>query len=149
MNENFFITEHQVELAKRYSWSIPRNVWTGKIIEDYKYEYGTVFYDEMPTGWGWAFGDELMEEIDKALKASKLKDFMITQVKEKYGELRIYTSAVPQTIYDIIEKYTEISRHTCVKCGAPAKMYDNGWMCPYCEKHIPENAVCIEEDPLD
>lgn len=149
MNKDFFTVEHQMELAKKYPWTIPCDTWTGRIVDDYKYEDGTVFGLDLPKGWGYAFGDELIQELDAALQSSRLTVFIIMQAKEKYGTLRICTSAAPQSVFDVIAKYEEMSAHTCRECGAPAKMYDNGWICPYCEEHIPRDAVCIEEGPLN
>ena len=34
---------------------------------------------------------------------------------------------------EIIDKYTELSRHTCINCGKPAEWESMGWISPYCE----------------
>jgi hypothetical protein len=38
-------------------------------------------------------------------------------IKEKFGELRFYTSGTTQKMDHLIEEATEISRKTCDKCG--------------------------------
>lgn len=40
-------------LVKKYPWILPRNVWTGKVPDDYDYSYTEW---ELPTGWHKAFG---------------------------------------------------------------------------------------------
>jgi len=62
---------------------------------------------------------------------------VITTVKEKFGELRVYSDSVPFS--PVIDKYEKISRYTCEMCGSTenAKIVDTGnrWfkcMCKEC-----------------
>lgn len=94
--------------------------------------------DCMPEGWARAFGKQMCDDLIEAL-GDYADEWVIIQVKEKYGELRIYDTGCPSEIYDkvqsIINKYSYISRFVCVRCGSlDARMYDDGWMSPFCEE---------------
>ena len=39
-------------------------------------------------------------------------------------------------IFEIIEKYENLSYHTCINCGKPATKISTGWICPYCDNCI-------------
>lgn len=41
--------------------------------------------------------------------------------------------------YNVIQKYEEISRRTCIRCGKPATMITTGWISPYCDDCVPEH----------
>ena len=43
-------------------------------------------------------------------------------------------------VYDIIEKYEDISGRICAKCGKPATKISRGWICPWCDDHIGDSA---------
>ena len=54
------------------------------------------------------------------------------------NSLRWYDAGVPKDskIWDIIDKYTQISYKTCVVCGKPATKMSTGWISPYCDDCI-------------
>ena len=90
-------------------------------------------------GYGWykAFGIEFCKELRKQLiKEHRLFSFRITEWKEKYGEMRLYTDIASNEVYAIIDKYTEISRNTCCFCGKPAvyRTTPYAWELPYCKE---------------
>lgn len=60
-----------------------------------------------------------------------------TQIKEKYGGLRVYTSYSTDDVDDLIEEAERISYTICETCGKPGKLYDTGWMTTACEEHKP------------
>ena len=129
--DEMMIKQHNKELIEKYPFLLPRNVWTGEPIEDYDYSYTEL--DDMPTGWRIAFGEQLCAELMEAL-GDDAKDYFIEQIKEKYGELRWYPNWGSEKIYDIIDKYTHLSRRICIKCGAPATKISLGWVSPYCDE---------------
>ena len=95
--------------------------------------------DAMEPGWRKEFGIQMCKEIRAALLKHGLKflfKYRIMQIKEKFGELRWYDEFSTQDIQDIINKYEDISRHTCIVCGKPATKMSTGWICPYCNEHI-------------
>ena len=130
------------KLCKRYPFLIFRDWRTGK--KDPR-PYDFTWLDDMEPGWRKAFGIQMCEEIRQDLiKHNFLNKYYIIQIKEKFGELRWYDGGIPigSKVWDIIEKYSDISTHTCYVCGAPGKIInDNGWlvtMCSDCYKKFKE-----------
>ena len=116
-------------LVKKYYWLLPRNAWTGEIDDDYDYTY--VVWD-LDRGWHKAFGQMYLDELGEAIKESKQTDFMIQQMKEKYGQLRVYTGPTTSKVHQIIRKYEYISENICIYCGREAPMVDDSWIMPIC-----------------
>ena len=123
------------ELCKRYPFLIERDyrgnpVWYGKK------KYSTTWLDDMPVGWRKSFGLMLCEEMRaELLKFNYLDKYRIVQIKEKYGQLRIYDNGIPHgcKAWDIIEKYSHISENVCIGCGKPdTPMINPGWYSPLC-----------------
>ena len=128
-------------LVKKYPFLLCRNRWSGKELDD-KYAYTEL--DDMPKGWRKTFGKQICRDIKDLFINSGYKDFLnkyrITQIKEKYGQLRWYDNEVPEKIRnsldEIIEYYTKLSEHTCIICGEKGSI-DNSesWLSPLCNKH--------------
>ena len=126
-------------LCERYPFLIPRNVWSDEIIwnrpGEQKYAY--TLADDFPPGWWKAFGRMLCEELREDLIACNyLNEFRVEQIKEKFGQLRMYFNNVPieSKASEIIDKYSYISENVCIKCGeVDVYMLNmNGWLSPYC-----------------
>ena len=145
------------ELCLRYPFLIPWNRWSGKsiidcsggergywpgdpdTIPDYNFEYTEL--DSMPDGWRRAFGLRMCEDLRNALiDDNDLYRWRIVQLKEKYGELRLYDNGqkIGSTVPMILERYAQLSMRTCICCGAPATRMTTGWISPYCEKCCPD-----------
>ena len=139
--------EKNRELCERFPFLIPRNVFTDEKDPDYeKYEYTEL--DAMPEGWRKAFGEQMCQEIMDELVANDMVDsYRILQIKEKYGELRWYDNGFTTNGFDIIEKYSQLSRKTCIHCGKPATRITLGWISPFCDDCCPKNLkwVPVEE----
>jgi hypothetical protein len=89
---------------------------------------------QLPTGWDKAFGNQYLKDLKKQLKKDKmLHTWRITDIKEKYGSLRLYCNYGSKELYDLIDKYEDLSYNTCIKCGKPATYDSIGWINPYCE----------------
>ena len=119
-------------LIKKYYWLIPRNVWTDQIPKDYDYTW--IDWWDFDSGWGKAFGWQYLKEVGDAINKSGQKHFRIWEIKEKFGQLRVYTSGTTREVHDIIDKYEKISENVCYHCGKEAPMTDDGWMLPKCFK---------------
>lgn len=119
------------KLLKKYPFLAPINWFTltQLSVKQHKYKMGTVL-DDMPRGWRKAFGIQLAEDIKRELKQKNIKNYIVQQVKEKYGGLRWYDNFR----LDCISKYERLSERTCIICGKPATKISNGWICPYCDK---------------
>ena len=98
--------------------------------------------DQMSIGWKKAFGKEFCKDLKKAIIKTGghelLFNFRITQIKEKYGELRVYYEGYGEEIDKVIEKYRQLSQKTCIMCGKPATYISKGWISPYCDDCIPD-----------
>jgi len=96
---------------------------------------------ECDSGWNKLIED-CFKDIDQYIKTyrKELYDtFEILQVKEKYGELRIYTSDETPTISTIIDYYMYKSRVTCEVCGKEGQTCHRGsWYKTLCEEHAKE-----------
>lgn len=124
--------EENKKLIEKYPFLLPHNRWTDEVRDDYDYSYTEM--DAMPEGWRIAFGDAMLEELAAAL-GDYASEYRITQIKEKYGGLRWYDNGAPVHCghYEIINKYENMSYHTCIKCGAAATKISTGWISPYCD----------------
>lgn len=107
--------------------------------------YSDTMYDWIPKGWRKAFGkelsNELMSECSKYSKTESWKNiFRVSDVKEKWGRLIISATCTASDkdnkIFNILDKYEDISWNYCIDCGKPSKYQTKGWIAPYCHKCI-------------
>jgi len=86
------------------------------------------------TGRGWY---PLIYELLNKLQAIEDRDGIgleITQIKEKFGGLRVYTNIGTDEIWNLIEEYGEKSFTICEICGKPGKLRNNhGWYTTLCD----------------
>ena len=136
------------ELIERYPFLIPRNVWTDEIIIDLNSdEIEYTLLDDMPTGWRNAFGEQMCEEIRKVLiQYNYLEKYRIVQIKEKFGGLRWYDNGAPREVFDIIEKYSQLSEGLCIQCGKQATLISKGWISPYCDDCVKKHRYYNENN---
>lgn len=87
-------------------------------------------------GMGW-FGliEETLEQIDATLLPEDVEAFRITDVKEKYGTLRIYTDNAPDAVEVIIEVAERRSALTCDRCGEYGRVGGRRWLACRCGRH--------------
>lgn len=138
--------EYNKKLCEKYPFLLPRNRWTGLVHPDYDYSFTEL--DSMPTGWKKAFGEQMCEEIKQELEDKGILDkYRISQIKEKYGMLCWYDfGCTEKMLHEIIPKYEELSKHTCICCGKPATKVTLGWISPYCDECCPMNEYAT---PID
>jgi len=99
--------EYNKALIEKYPFLLPRNRWTGEVVESYNYSYTEL--DDLPDGWRIAWGDQICEEIKEELvKYDFLDKYRITQIKEKYGTLRWYDNGTP--IGKLSEDYVPVDK---------------------------------------
>ena len=65
----------------------------------------------------------------------------VSQLKQKFGGLRIYYHNASEDIRQLIDKAVEASWHTCEKCGSTTGVTTNleGYrltLCPECRKEV-------------
>lgn len=116
-------------------------------------------------GWGLSHGegwngiiDNLCGEIQKHLEDLESKGYKVlncnetpetpetphiyqvefTQIKSKFGMLRIYYDGGDESISDMVDRAEEKSAKTCEQCGDPANLERLGYwletMCEPCKK---------------
>lgn len=115
---------------------------------DFEYNFELAL-DPMPNGWMKEVIPQLKDELFNAL-GSYADEIAFYQIKEKFGELVVYWNfpdkeyfneddntelkeLVPY-IENIIKKYRDISKKTCIVCGKPAT-YTTTWayVAPFCD----------------
>lgn len=94
----------------------------------------------MPSGWRKAFGMKMCEDLRAVLiDCGCLDTFQITQIKEKYGALRVYyIGCDDKRIEEILKTYEDLSKETCFLCGKEVsephtKQKDLPPLCSWCE----------------
>ena len=114
-----------------------------KLIRDPPYlvnHDGTPYDFAYDVGKGWteilanAF-KQIAEAFDKA--CADFSEFSVSQIKEKFGGLRIYTGALDVSVadqtYKIIDEAETESYVTCEYCGKPGKPRKGGWIKTLCD----------------
>ena len=106
--------------------------------------------DAMEPGWRKAFGIQMCKEIRRQLiKEKKLFKWRIVQLKEKFSGMRLYSNFASDELYNIIDKYVQISYRTCGVCGKPATKISKGWIYPYCDDCIGDRQFTeIDKNPF-
>lgn len=120
------------ELCRKYPFLQPRD-WRDDPYPDEDYSF--TYLDDMPVGWKKAFGEQMCEEIMQVLSEDgNVDNYRVLQVKEKYGTLHWYDNGVSDKVYEILNKYEDLSERTCCNCGKPATAYSTGWISPWCDE---------------
>lgn len=132
--------EQRKQLIEKYPYLIPRNMWTGEIVENYDYSY-VRGESEIPTGWVRLFF-LYVKNIRPYLEPNGLLNrFMFSDIKEKYGTLRLYDFGAPKMVHVMATIYESFSQYICSVCGDFATQESRGWICPYCNK-------CLDKVPF-
>lgn len=72
--------------------------------------------------------------------------FAVTQIKEKFGTLRFYTSFSTDKIDWIIDDMEQASARTCEDCGELGTWRRGGWCRTLCDKHAKEMGYEVAEE---
>lgn len=62
-----------------------------------------------------------------------MPQIQFTQIKEKFGGLRLYTNYSDAYIDGVISMASSMSESTCETCGQPGKMRGKGWYYTACD----------------
>ena len=86
-------------------------------------------------GLGWyPLIYETLDAIQSVVDRDNL-DIEVAEIKEKYGELRIYMSSYVPEIEEIINEATRKSLEICEICGESGERIDrSGWLMTRCEE---------------
>ena len=94
---------------------------------------------DFPHGW-----TQLVYNLHRELVAID-PYYVIDQVKEKFGGLRVYLQYyLNQEVHDIISKYEIKSTKICCLSGKKATHRSTGWVRFYNEEHAPKGAIKLE-----
>jgi hypothetical protein len=124
------------KLIEKYPFLTPID-FMGRKISKKLHKYDFTLLDEMPSGWRKTFGKLLAEDINQQLLRDGIdpNDYIVQQVKEKFGELRWYDYNGSKAIDKIINDYSHLSGNICCICGKPdVPMLSLSWISPFCEK---------------
>lgn len=121
--------EKMLELLKKYPFLKMRNFWKAEPDDTFKTDEENIEHNKYKiwdgTGWEdlWKnkYLPRLFKEYDSWDEETK-KHFFITDVKEKFGELRIYLSFYSKNDLESIAGW--LSNFTCQHCGAEPR--ENG-----------------------
>ncbi|KAK0460519.1 uncharacterized protein EV420DRAFT_213706 [Desarmillaria tabescens] len=112
-------------------------------------EYPSLFADSEIKKWGILCGrgwEGLIRQICEKLKET---DVIFTQIKEKYGELRISVENGDEEIWKYLLEMEEKAMKICEECGGPGNLADSdGWlftMCEECAKREAQEYTWVEE----
>ena len=129
-------------LVNKYPFLLPK-YWNAENMvyeADKDYDYTWTELDAMPDGWRKAFGEMMCEEIKEELvKHNCLDEYLILDVKEKFGMLRWHDNGTPIgcNVSRIIDKYSTLSENICIICGKPdVPMIGTlpSYISPFCKK---------------
>ena len=82
-------------------------------------------------GKGW---HDILINLDAKLQQTD-PDYHVEQVKEKFGALRFYTSALSEEGNKAVEEAEALSAKTCECCGCASEITSvGGWLTTICEE---------------
>lgn len=122
------------KLLKEFSFMSPVD-WYGNKVSSRVHKFEYTAWDDIPDGWRKAFGEQLAKEIKTVLINDGIPPGAIwfVQIKEKFGELRMYSNLYSESLSGLLTDYEVISRHVCINCGKPDVGITSGWIMPLCE----------------
>ena len=101
-----------------------------------KMKYSHLFSDPKPgqlaVGDGWL--PTLYDFLDKCDKHSK--KIQIAQIKEKFGQARIYADNTDEYLGNLIKETVHKLNNTCEVCGNPGQLSYKNWIRTVCKEHV-------------
>ncbi len=98
--------------------------------EDLAAEFSLSPYCASGVGPGWV---PLLRELFEGLRAEGHDLGSISQIKEKFGTLRVYLSGISDEADELIAKAEAKSAVTCEECGEPGTLRTKGWWRTRCD----------------
>jgi hypothetical protein len=93
-------------------------------------------YRQCGEGWNDLI-DVTLELIEREANLNKAPIVEYHQIKEKFGELRIYYAGGSERTDAYVEFAQRMSRNICEECGCPATLKSRrGWITTRCEEHV-------------
>lgn len=143
--------EKMKELLEKYPFLVYRNLWNGQKTYKTEKEDLEFNYYKYWDGYGWEklwkkYLEKLFYLYDHKWSEETKKRFAFTEIKEKFGQLRIYTSFTDKD--EDLELLAEmLSEWTCINCGKQPRdsrgrhiiWRSIGWIEPYCKECAKKN----------
>ena len=91
-------------------------------------------------GWGWVGNGwhPLLDEMFTKLTALGW-DREMTQVKEKFGQLRVYIGEATNEMWQVVHEAERKSAKVCEECGQPGRPTGGGWVRTACTTCVPDD----------
>ena len=107
---------------------------------------------ECGKGW-WPIIERAASAIDSFNAANPEYPIEVSQIKQKFGGLRIYHSNTPENIRQLIDKAMDESWHTCEECGSTIDVNTkkNGYsltLCPECRRKVMPRTITKQKIQL-
>lgn len=139
-NTNYGFSYYRVKLTtnkRKYRWFKIVKWIDEEVLDRILFLPTFTEWDAVEHGWNKAFGKQYLKDLKNQLKKDKmLYKWRIVQIKEKYGKFILYCNYGSPELYNIINKYENLSWNTCIQCGKPATYTSKGWIAPYCEECV-------------
>lgn len=78
--------------------------------------------------------DDISANRERPIWRVAPKQVVFTQIKEKFGTLRVYTNATDSYCDGVIAMAESMSAHTCEVCSRPGKQTNTGWIKTLCDE---------------
>lgn len=108
------------------------------IVKQYPLCFKEHIFREWPIGWN-SLVENMLEELTKYIESKTeipINQFFIITIKEKFGAMRVYAAYPDEGHSAIINKYYDLSTHTCMYCSKEGIIEaTNGWRRCVCPKH--------------
>lgn len=98
-------------------------------------------YPDEVIRWRRSVGPGWAPLIAQAMAFLKNRGINITDIKEKYGALVIFTDYYDDEVTDFLENISWASMHICEACGKPGKGRNLGWVKTLCLNHYIRSKV--------
>lgn len=108
-------------------------------LEPYAHLMTRAFDVSPPPGWV-PLVVRLLARIDATLACEDREGFSISQVKEKFAQLRVYHNG-GDAIEAMVDEADAEARRTCQVCGLPGKRQPGGWLAVLCDDHAKKGAA--------
>lgn len=140
-----------VRLHEEYPFLRVRGLDDNVIINDDGVELS--YYDDVLEGWRELFMTACKQVKARLEEIGGLDTYRITQVKEKFGTLRVYDNILDigdgeAGVSNIWYRVERDSAKICVECGKPAELTSVGWISPYCtecaDRHSADGMIKFE-----
>jgi hypothetical protein len=107
-----------------------------RYLDSLEHEYGYMLKHTSAyvyPGWKVLIQD-MLREIDTHYTGNEFP--VLTEIKDKFGSLRVYGDNISDETQEIIDKYECLSTKTCMTCGAEGELrVKDQWLYVSCDRH--------------